>query len=63
MDADRAELSSLATQLRELVDRVAAAGERLDHNPTGDAAANLYEAERALRTAVRAVERASKLVS
>ncbi len=57
---DRSELSSLATQVEELTARVAAAGERLDQEPTADAAASLFEVERALRTAGRALDRAAR---
>ena len=62
MSTSRAELGSIATQLRELADRVSRAGEDLDRSPTEDAAAALYEADRALRTAVRSVDRAMGLV-
>ena len=58
MDNDRADLSSIATQLDELSRRVAAAGERLHRDPTEDAAVSLFEVERALRTAMRSLQRA-----
>ncbi len=58
MADDRSELSSLATQVDELTKRVAAAGERLDGDPTEEVAASLFEVERALRTAGRALDRA-----
>ena len=58
MSSDRADLSSIATQLREMNERVAAAAERLHRDPTEDAAVSLFEVERALRTAMRSLERA-----
>lgn len=58
MHPDAAELSSIATQLDEVSTRIASAGERLDRDPTEDAAASLYEVERALRTAHRSLQRA-----
>jgi hypothetical protein len=58
MDNNRADLSSIATQLSEMTQRVAAAGERLHRDPTEDAAVSLFEVERALRTAMRSLERA-----
>ena len=60
MPDDRSELSSLATQVGELTERVATAGERLDRDPTEDVAASLFEVERALRTAGRALDRAAR---
>jgi hypothetical protein len=48
----------VATQLRELTERVGSTGERLDRSPTEDAAASLFEMERALRSAARALDRA-----
>jgi hypothetical protein len=41
-----------------MTQRVAAAGERLHRDPTEDAALSLFEVERALRTAMRSLERA-----
>ena len=58
MTNDRADLSSIATQLSEMSQRVAAAGERLHRDPTEDAALSLFEVERALRTAMRSLQRA-----
>ena len=57
-----AELGSILTQLRELADRVSATGDDLNRSPTEDAATALYEADRALRTAIRAAERAAGLL-
>ena len=62
MTTSRAELGSALTQLRELADRVSRAGDDLNQSPTEDAAAALYEADRALRTALRSVERAVGLL-
>jgi hypothetical protein len=58
MDNNRADLSSIATQLSEMTQRVSAAGERLHRDPTEDAAVSLFEVERALRTAMRSLQRA-----
>ncbi|MBI2709462.1 MAG: hypothetical protein HYX34_07180 [Actinobacteria bacterium] len=58
MHPSRAELSSVGTQLRELSERVTAMGERLNVAPTEDAASALFEVERALRSASRALDRA-----
>lgn len=57
---ERSELSSVATQLHELSQRVGATGERLNQSPTEDAAASLFEMERALRSAARALDRAMR---
>jgi hypothetical protein len=54
----RAELTSIATQLRELTGRVVAAGEELDTGDTEGAAMALFDVERALRAAGRALDRA-----
>jgi len=56
---DRAELSSVITQLRELNDRITAVAERVDLDVDEQGARSLFDAERALRTAIRAVERAA----
>ena len=62
MTTSRAELGSTLTQLRELADRVSRAGDDLNESPTEDAASAMYEADRALRAAVRSVERAVGLL-
>lgn len=54
----RAELSSVATSLDELTARVARSGEALDQKPTEGIALSLFEAERSLRSASRALARA-----
>lgn len=51
-------MSSIATSLEELTTRVVALAHELDHEPTGAAAADLFEVERALRNAGRRIARA-----
>jgi hypothetical protein len=51
-------LSSIATSLEELTARVVTVAHELDHEPTGAAAADLFEVERTLRNAGRRVARA-----
>ena len=58
VSSEQSELSTIATQLDELLARVTTVGERLNHDDTEGSALSLFEAERALRTAQRAVERA-----
>jgi hypothetical protein len=58
MNTSPAELGSIVTQLRDLASRLSQAGDDYNEPPTEDVASALYEADRALRTAVRAVERA-----
>jgi hypothetical protein len=60
MHPQGAPLASLATQLQELTERAAALGEQLNETPTEDVAATLFEVERALRSASRAIERARR---
>jgi hypothetical protein len=62
MTTSRAELGSIVTQLRDLTERLSAAGDDLVQRPAEDVAAAVYEAERALRTAVRALERGVSLL-
>jgi hypothetical protein len=62
MAADAAELSSLTTTLAELERRIAAIAGRWEGTNHDDAVAALYDAERTLRAATRAVERASRLL-
>jgi hypothetical protein len=57
--SDHAELSSLASALDDLTLRITVLADRHHNTPTEDIAADLYEVERALRTAGR---RLSKLV-
>jgi hypothetical protein len=53
----RAELSSVATRLHELVDRVAAIAEGLQTDEKDDVGPELFEVERSLRTAERRLGR------
>lgn len=57
---DRAQLSSIAETVEETVARVADLGERLDGAGTSDAANALFEAERSLKMAGRALARAGR---
>ncbi len=57
-DSDLAELSSLRSQLEELSSRVAALAERYASTPDSAVAVELYEAERALVSAGRVLDRA-----
>ena len=59
MQSDHAELSSLTTSLDDLTRRVTVMAERHVGGPREDIALDLYEVERALRTASR---RLNKLV-
>jgi Mg2+ and Co2+ transporter CorA len=53
MDLDAAQLSSLATSLGDLVDRVTTMAEGFQASPREDIAADLYEVERNLQAAHR----------
>lgn len=55
-----AQLSAIASGLDEIVVRVATLGEDLDHGGTADTANALFEAERALKMAARALSRARR---
>ena len=57
--SDRAELSTLVSQLDELTDRVVKVAERYAETPDSAIAAELFAAERALVGARRAIERAA----
>ncbi len=57
-ESDLAELSSLRAQLEELSRRVEAVALRYEETPDSAVASELFEAERALRSAGRIVERA-----
>jgi len=61
--SDFAELSSLRAQLEELTDRVVAVGDRYRDSDDSAVAAEIDEAERALLAAVRALDRATTLLS
>lgn len=63
-DADvptAAVLSSLADQVDQVLDRVTAGAEASDRSRSEDLASVLFDAERALRAARRALERAERL--
>jgi hypothetical protein len=53
MSTEHAELSSAATALEELTDRLGAVAGRFVGTPKEQIATDLYEVERALRTASR----------
>ncbi|MCU1357375.1 MAG: hypothetical protein JWM89_2793 [Acidimicrobiales bacterium] len=57
---DQAQLSSLGDGIDDLARRVAALAEQLDGGANSDGANALYEAERSLRMATRAIERARR---
>jgi hypothetical protein len=61
MDATHAELSSAATTLDDLSDRVERMADRLQAERHETLAADLYEVERALRMAQRRLARARGL--
>jgi hypothetical protein len=56
--SDRAELSTLRSQLEDLTERVVAVATRYGDTPDSAVAADLYAAERALFGARRALDRA-----
>ena len=58
-NADVAELSSLRAQLEDLTTRVVAVAERYDETPDSAVAVDLFTAERSLRGATRALDRAA----
>ena len=58
MDSDSAALSSIATALDEITVRVADLAGRYEGTPRADVATDLYDVERALRTAVRQLAKA-----
>ena len=55
--ATSAELSSLVTAIEELESRVTAAADELSGGPSDDTAVDLYDVERALRSARRRLSR------
>jgi hypothetical protein len=61
--SDFAELSTLRAQLEELTARVVAVGDRYRDTDDSAIAAELDQAERALRGAVRALDRAGGMLS
>lgn len=56
-----AELSSIATQARELLDRITRLGDEYRHTPDSLFVAECNTAEKSLMHAIRAIERAQKL--
>ena len=58
-NADVAELSSLRAQIEDLTTRVVAVAERYDDSPDSAVASDLFAAERSLRVATRALDRAA----
>ncbi|CAN5416410.1 hypothetical protein BH10ACT1_BH10ACT1_10230 [soil metagenome] len=56
----QAQLSAISSGLDETIVRVAELGEQLDNGESGDVANALYEAERALKMAARALARARR---
>jgi hypothetical protein len=56
-ESDLAELSSLRSQLDELAARLEAVAVRYQETPDSAVATDLFEAERALRSAGRVIER------
>jgi hypothetical protein len=61
--SDFAELSSLQAQVDELTDRVVAVGDRYRDTDDSAISAEIDQAERALRGATRALDRAARLVA
>lgn len=59
---DDAQLSSIVATVDDTVIRVADLGERLDGGGTSDAANALFEAERSLKMASRALARARRVL-
>jgi hypothetical protein len=57
LERDRAVLSSVTTVLADLTERVTAMAESYAGTPREDVASDLFEVERALRTASRRLDR------
>jgi hypothetical protein len=57
LERDRAVLSSVTTVLADLTERVTTMAEGYVGTPREDVASDLFEVERALRTAARRLER------
>jgi hypothetical protein len=62
MTTSAAELGSIVTQLGDLADRLSRAGDDYNSPPTEDVSLALYEAERALRAAIRSTDRARNAI-
>ena len=61
-NGDQAQLSSIQSQLDDLQRRVTSIAESYATTPDSQIAAELFSSERSLRTAARAIERASDLM-
>jgi hypothetical protein len=61
--SDLAHLSSVATQVGELAGRVTELADQYGTTPDSAIAAELYAVERALNTAIRSLERATRLLN
>lgn len=59
----RAELSSITSQVEELMDRVVKIGDEYRNDPDSQFVTDCNSAERSLMTAIRSLERAKKQVS
>jgi hypothetical protein len=57
LERDRAALSSMTTALADLTERLTAMAESYSGTPREDVASDLFEVERALRTAARRLDR------
>jgi hypothetical protein len=63
MNPDGATLSSIASSLEELTRRITGIAERYQDTDLEDVALSLYEAERALGTARRRIDKATSTLS
>ena len=57
MELDAAQLSSLSTSLREMIERLTRIADGLQGAPREDATADLYDVERNLRAADRRLQK------
>ena len=62
MSTDKAELSSIGSAVTDLLGRISEMAERWHAAERDDVAKDLFEVERALRTAERRIQRASKAI-
>lgn len=60
MEADAAELSSLSSVIRDLIDRVSEVAQRHEGTDREDVSFELYEVERSLRGATRRLDRLTR---
>ena len=63
LERDRAALSSVTTVLGDLTERVTTMAESYAGTPREDVASDLFEVERALRTAARRLDRLLRAMS